>query len=206
MFVQGMIHSVASLKGAPPSSQVDEMCAMLEKYRAENQKIVSQKEREVEALGERLKESEQNKVALQPCLVFTPSRHALLLPLGSHCNTAHNKCIGSLLQTFFTAQVPPLPLASPAHYLPALPLASPAPCLLQESWEGELGSLRGQVTSLEAELRAREEELKELLKAIDALQSKVPHSLGPRPSLHSQNEAFFFFVFFVSAGRVWGRD
>lgn len=191
MFVQGMIHSVASLKGAPPSSQVDEMCAMLEKYRAENQKIVSQKEREVEALGERLKESEQNKVALQPCLVFTPSRHALLLPLGSHCNTAHNKCIGSLLQTFFTAQVTALPLASlahylsalplasPAHYLPALPLASPAPCLLQESWEGELGSLRGQVTSLEAELRAREEELKELLKAIDALQSKVPHSLGP---------------------------
>ena len=178
------------------------MCAMLEKYRAGNQKIVSQKEREVEALGERLKESEQNKVALRCTAAFQCS-HPLDMPLGSHCNTAHNKCIGSLLQTFFTAQVtalplaslahylsalplaspahylPALPLASPAHYLPALPLASPAPCLLQESWEGELGSLRGQVTSLEAELRAREEELKELLKAIDALQSKVPHSLGP---------------------------
>ena len=46
------------------------MCAMLEKYRVENQKIVSQKDREMEALGDRLKESEQHKVALHCSTAF----------------------------------------------------------------------------------------------------------------------------------------
>lgn len=46
---------------------------------------------------------------------------------------------------------------------------------------GEVSELRGRVSSLEEELRTKEEEMKELLKAVEATQSKVRLSNDSRP-------------------------
>ena len=46
------------------SLQVSELCVMLEKYRSENQRIVLQKDRDIETLQQHVSKEEKSKVSM----------------------------------------------------------------------------------------------------------------------------------------------
>ena len=102
---------------------------MLEKYRSENQRIVSQKDRDIETLRQQVTEGQESKVSK-----YTLCCHNL--PLSSS---------------------PP-----PSTSLPSFP---------QSGLESELETCRSRLSQLEKELGSKDEEMKELLKAIECMQT-----------------------------------
>lgn len=102
---------------------------MLEKYRSENQRIVSQKDRDIETLRQQVTEGQESKV----------SKYTLC---------CHNP--------------PSFPLSTSTTSLPSFP---------QSGLESELETCRSRLSQLEKELGSKDEEMKELLKAIECMQT-----------------------------------
>ena len=133
---------------------------MLEKYRSENQRIVSQKDRDIETLRQQVAEGQEFKVSF----VF-------LVKLSS---------------------------ASPSSLSPALHSSTTSPLSPQNGLESELETCQSRLSQLEKELGSKDEEMKELLKAIECMQTtkvrrgitthllKYSHHPLPPPSLTAE--------------------
>lgn len=106
---------------------------MLEKYRSENQRIVSQKDRDIETLRQQVAEGQESKVSL-----------------------------------VFQVKLSP---ASSSSLSPALPFSTTSPLSPQSGFESELETCRSHLSQLEKELGSKDEEMKELLKAIECMQT-----------------------------------
>ena len=106
---------------------MNDLCSVLEKYRAENQNILGNKDQEIESLRNQLNSTETDKV------------------------TVKLTCKINL-------------------YLVCLTLIF---CFLQRANEMEVASYKDKIDLLQSDLSAKNEEMKELLEAVECLQNKV---------------------------------